>query len=346
MKEEKITKIAFLLMVAQISLAVEFETFAAFSNHKQGKSRIMKGHSFIIVSYLCFTEGVLAQETDGNVTKFGSQLIAATYAKFIESAGGRMVPIFINSTAKEIEKLFYSINGAIYPGGHRLLHHTNYTRVGKQILELAMKAYDKGDIFPIWGECLGLELLSMLVAGRDLRVGQLDHEFFSEVDAKNVSLKLILPRNYKTTSLWKFAPRHVVKFLQNNNAAYNNHRKAITLQNYGKYRRLNAFFRIVSTSKDRNGVEFISTMEGKRYPVYLFHWHPAKSQFEWRRDLDINHSLADVLSGQYFANFLIQKARFSTHRFSRAEEERASLIYNYKPTAVQDYLPFIQAYFF
>lgn len=53
----------------------------------------MKGHSFIIVSYFCFTEGVLAQETDGNVTKFGSQLIAATYAKFIESAGGRMVPI-------------------------------------------------------------------------------------------------------------------------------------------------------------------------------------------------------------------------------------------------------------
>ena len=28
---------------------------------------------------------------------------------------------------------------AIYPGGHMLLHHTNYTRVGKQILELAMK---------------------------------------------------------------------------------------------------------------------------------------------------------------------------------------------------------------
>ena len=39
-------------------------------------------------------------------------------------------------------------------------------------------------------------------------------------------------------------------------------------------------------------------------------------------------------------------ARFSTHRFSSAEEERASLIYNYKPTDVQEYLPFIQAYFF
>ncbi|XP_022810038.1 gamma-glutamyl hydrolase A-like [Stylophora pistillata] len=151
---------------------------------------------------------------------------------------------------------------------------------------------------------------------------------------------------YKTASLWKFAPRNVVKFLQNNNSTFNNHKLAITPQNYRKHRRLNTFFRIVSTSKDRKGVEFISTLEGKHYPVYLLHWHPAKSQFEWRRYLDINHSLADVVAGQYFANFLVQKARHSTHRFSSEEEERASLIYNYKPTDVQDYLPFVQAYFF
>ena len=53
----------------------------------------MDDRSVIIVSYSCFSEGVLTQETDRNVTKFGSQLIAATYVKFIESAGGRMVPI-------------------------------------------------------------------------------------------------------------------------------------------------------------------------------------------------------------------------------------------------------------
>lgn len=37
--------------------------------------------------------GVLTLETDGNVTIFGSQVVAATYVKLIESAGGRMVPI-------------------------------------------------------------------------------------------------------------------------------------------------------------------------------------------------------------------------------------------------------------
>lgn len=38
-------------------------------------------------------KGVLTQETDGHVTKFGTQYVAASYVKFIESAGGRMVPV-------------------------------------------------------------------------------------------------------------------------------------------------------------------------------------------------------------------------------------------------------------
>ena len=38
-------------------------------------------------------KGVLTQETDRNVTIFGNQYVAASYVKFIESAGGRMVPI-------------------------------------------------------------------------------------------------------------------------------------------------------------------------------------------------------------------------------------------------------------
>ena len=36
----------------------------------------------------------------------------------------------------------------------------------------------------------------MLVAGRDLRIGQLDPEFFTDVDAQNVSLKLIPPKGW------------------------------------------------------------------------------------------------------------------------------------------------------
>ena len=39
-------------------------------------------------------------------------------------------------------------------------------------------------------------------------------------------------------------------------------------------------------------------------------------------------------------------ARRSGHHFPSVAEERAALIYNYKTTYVEDYLPVIQAYFF
>ena len=48
-------------------------------------------------------------------------------------------------------------------------------------------------MFPIWGECLGLELIAMLVSGRDLSLGQYDQSLLSITDARNVSLKLDLP---------------------------------------------------------------------------------------------------------------------------------------------------------
>lgn len=43
---------------------------------------------------------------------------------------------------------------------------------------------------------------------------------------------------------------------------------------------------------------------------------------------------------------VLSTAQKSDHQFSSVKEERAALIFNYRPTDVQDYLPFVQAYFF
>ena len=59
------------------------------------KARAEEKHCCSFIKhYLClYFQGVLTQETDRNVTIFGRQYVAASYVKFIESAGGRMVPI-------------------------------------------------------------------------------------------------------------------------------------------------------------------------------------------------------------------------------------------------------------
>ena len=51
----------------------------------------------------------------------------------------------------------------------------------------------KGEVFPIWGECLGLELVAMIISGRNLSLGQYDQSLLSLTDSRNISLKLDLP---------------------------------------------------------------------------------------------------------------------------------------------------------
>uniref|UniRef100_A0A2D4IEH0 folate gamma-glutamyl hydrolase n=1 Tax=Micrurus lemniscatus lemniscatus TaxID=129467 RepID=A0A2D4IEH0_MICLE len=68
--------------------------------------------------------GILAQETFESFRKFGSSYIAASYVKFIESAGARVVPVRLNRSLEEYDEIFRSINGPmtekiIFPfGGH------------------------------------------------------------------------------------------------------------------------------------------------------------------------------------------------------------------------------------
>ena len=43
--------------------------------------------------------------------------------------------------------------------------NSSYARTGAKLYDLAIAANDNGDHFPIWGTCLGFELLSVITAG-------------------------------------------------------------------------------------------------------------------------------------------------------------------------------------
>ena len=50
---------------------------------------------------------------------------------------------------------------------------------------------------------------------------------------------------------------------------------------YEKYPILKENFNILTTAKDRNGVEYVSSAEHKRYPFFATQWHPEKPPFEF-----------------------------------------------------------------
>ncbi|KAI1301271.1 Gamma-glutamyl hydrolase [Halotydeus destructor] len=110
--------------------------------------------------------GILSQDYYGNFKDYGDQssYIAASYVKYIESAGGRVVPILVSQDGDYYRQLFRNINGLLLPGGGQFLNNSTYAEAGKIMYDLAVTANLEHDYFPIWGTCLGFELMSILAA--------------------------------------------------------------------------------------------------------------------------------------------------------------------------------------
>lgn len=88
----------------------------------------------------------------------------------------------------------------------------------------------------------------------------------------------------------------------------------------------------LSTNKDWNGFEFISSFEHSKYPFYGTQFHPEKNMYEWPLNKIITHDEDAVRANQYFARFFVEEARKSTHNFSTISDELGHLIYNFPKT--------------
>ncbi|RLW12982.1 hypothetical protein DV515_00000290 [Chloebia gouldiae] len=186
--------------------------------------------------------------------RFGRSYIAASYVKFVESAGARAVPIRLNLTDEEYDKIFHSINGILLPGGGVDLRTSEYSRVAKIFYHKA-------------------------------------------------------------------------------------------LENFTNNEKLRNFYKVLTTNTD-DELEFISTMEAYKYPIYGMQWHPEKNPFEWKNSPGIPHSPSAVRAAYYMADFFVNEARKSMHHFSSEEEETKELIYNYNPVYTGTFSAFQQTYFF
>lgn len=92
--------------------------------------------------------------------------IAASYVKFLEMAGAQVVPIFSYSEPAVIQALLPKLNGVLFPGGGEPININNkWTSNANLILNYAINENKNNRTFPVWGTCLGMQLLSYLTSG-------------------------------------------------------------------------------------------------------------------------------------------------------------------------------------
>lgn len=251
--------------------------------------------------------------------------IAASYVKWIESSGARVAPLIFDRPAEELRSIFDASNAIVFPGGDASLSEDSaYFQTLKLLFEWTKDANAVGDYFPLYGACLGLEALAILVSG--------NHSILSDTNAQDDPVPLHLAtRTADSPFLEYLGPKHVEQALQKP-IAYENHAKGLLVDSYYVDQRLRDTFRLLTVSYDRNGQAYVSSMEGKDAPILALQFHPEKNAYEWNTEEHIPHSMDAVEFSQRIGNYVGKLARNSKHRPTSSSQERSMLIYQYPVT--------------
>ncbi|KAI5078471.1 hypothetical protein GOP47_0006142 [Adiantum capillus-veneris] len=292
--------------------------------------------------------GILSQPGDGDKGRLIKRMgwnstnvsyIAASYVKFIEMGGARAVPLIYNEPFDTLLLKFAAINGILFPGGSASLRDGLFYRTAEKLFKMALEENDKGDYFPVFGTCLGFELLCIIVSQ--------DHDVLQRFSAQGQPSTLLFKNDWsKQRNMFKEFPSRLIEKVSTESLAMENHQFGISPENFTTNEALSSFFRVLTTSLDKNHKVYVSTVEGRNYPVTGVQWHPEKNAFEWGLS-SIPHSAEAIHVCQSVANFLVSELRKSNHTRS-LEDEKKFLIYNYSPyyTGKDGHSSFEQSYVF
>ncbi|XP_018427901.1 PREDICTED: gamma-glutamyl hydrolase-like [Nanorana parkeri] len=225
----------------------------------------------------------------------------------------------------------------LLPGGAVDLLTSSFSQTAGIFYNLSIKAASSGTYFPIWGTCMGFQVLTALTSGENL---------LSKTPADNISLPLNLTDDISSSRMFRRAPPELLRVATTENITANFHHFGLTPEGFFANKKLSEFYRILSTNRDRNGAQFISTIEARDYPIYGVQWHPEVNRFQWNRGYAYPHSENAVWISQYMANFFVHEARKNLNHFPNAEEEESALIYNWSPTYTGNISGYEMVYFF
>ncbi|CAN6346171.1 unnamed protein product [Urochloa humidicola] len=261
-------------------------------------------------------DGADGRISNGTATSY----IGASYVKFVEAAGARVIPLVYNEPEERLLEKLSLVNGVLFTGGSE--KQGVYFETIKKVFQYVLDRNDAGEPFPLFAQCLGFELVSMIVSK--------DNNILETFDARNQASTLQFPSYSFEGTVFQRFDADLISKVSTSCLVMQNHKYGISPKRLRENDELSSFFRILTTSPDENGKVYVSTVQANKYPITCTQWHPEKSIFEWRKPM-IPHSEHAVQVTQHFANHFISQARKSPNR-PPADKVLDNLIYNYNPT--------------
>ena len=231
---------------------IQILTFLVSSGNGENNGQIFRNEKPVIgVPAMFITDSVYHQRMPHLVNK---SYIAASYVKYLESGGTRVVSIPPGLDVKEEKKIFDNINGLLFPGGEVNLVDSGYYHLTKRLFNMAKKSNNEGKHFPILGICRGMQAMIVHTVG--------DLTPLSLTDARNLPASLEFTQAASRSVLLNEIPEKLLEKQRTQNLTAHFHKYGIEPKTFQSVKKIKDDFQIVATSSDRKGKEFASIYEG------------------------------------------------------------------------------------
>ncbi|PWA53287.1 Peptidase C26 [Artemisia annua] len=241
--------------------------------------------------------GILSHPSDGASGRLNDapnvSYIAASYVKFVESAGARVIPLIYNEPPEILQRKLNLVNGVLFTGGWA--KKGLYVDVVDGIFKHVLKKNDAGEHFPLFAICLGFELISMIISKdkgilerfsgshhasslQFMKSIKIEGTIFQRYDVIFVLCKLAISFLAILSALvifvrYRFSADLLAK-LSTDRLVMHHHKYGISPQTFQENMHLSNFFKILTTSTDKDNKVYVSTVQSRRYPVTAVQWHP------------------------------------------------------------------------
>lgn len=237
--------------------------------------------------------GVLSIPTTSDKNAGATSFIPQAYVKWLEIQGVRVVPIAYDLPIPIINVLLEQIDGLLLIGGtieSKVMERKHYKFLSrlKYIVSKIIEKNMAGNHYPIFGICLGFELLPIIVAESDINNISSDYlsgKSISKYYHKgNTKVKLLNKskdsnKTLVTTHLNDLFTKEEKHILENEESVYMNHIKTFLMN--GEYmKKYENFLEVVGTCNYK-GKDYMSMYQFKSLPFYGVMFHPEKVPFIW-----------------------------------------------------------------
>lgn len=289
--------------------------------------------------------GILVQDYLGDFKsyRFKKTFISATYVKFVESSGARVVPIFTERSQAYYDRILNQVNGVLLPGGDQDTMNSSYTQATRTIYRHAIQSSQRGVYFPVWATCQGFEVLAYLTQGQFQLQSCTANDYATPIHFSIGISELRQTKMFRTLS----SLQH--KQMSENPVVFQWHNLCLMKETFLHSEQLTRGFRILATNQDRDGKEYVSVMESQQFPIYAVMFHPEEVMFSFvikPNHTAVPHHAHALNTAQYFSNFFADECRKNSNHMSPETLQRL-IIYNYAAEhTIDSGEPYDLSYFF